>query len=222
MSKFSTVLIAGALLTVLIAPAEAAKPKTVWEDPSGDADGAQGLGSSIPGGWDLVKGSIVKKKANLEFTVEHADMPPIGSGPEATRFLWAFTVDGKTYRFTVKSVDIGKPDIPAGQTTERVGRVDVEGHFRLEDGECTETSAGVTFVNCAPLEYLDGTFDAAAMSFTIVLPMKAVKAKVGSVIGPGSNTICNLCWVSHVAERSSNAVIIDQAAQTATYKVPKK
>jgi hypothetical protein len=222
MRRFSTILISGALLTVSIAPADAAKPTTVWEDPSGDADGAQGLGSSIPGGWDLVKGSILKKGANLEFTVEHGDMPPVGSGPEATRFLWAFTVDGKTYRFTVKGVDIGKPDIPAGQTTERVGRADVQGHFRLEDGECTETSAGVTFVNCAPLEYLEGTFDAATMSFTMIVPLKSVKAKPGSIIGPGANTICNLCWVTHVAERSSNAVIIDQAAHTDNYKVPKK
>lgn len=227
MRRVSTILIAGVLLTGLIAPADAAKQTTLWEDASGDADLSQGLGASIPGGWDLAEASVVKRGADLHFKVIHHDMPPTGSGPEVTRFLWNFTVDGKPYRFSVKSVDIGKPDVAAGQTTERVGRVDAEGQFRLEDGECTTTSAGVNFVNCAPLEYLEGAWDLflppnpGSMSFTIILPLKTVKANPGSIIGPGAAQICTICWVSHAAERSSGNTIIDQANQLVTYKVPK-
>ena len=221
MRKSLTILSAVALVLVVVAPGDAAKPATVWEDAAGDADLEQSTGYSIPAGFDLVKGSIVKKGANLEFTVEHADMPPSGSAPEGFRFLWNFSVSsGGPYRLTVKSADIGKPDIPAGQTTERVGRVDVNGHFRLE-GECTSTSAGVTFVNCPPLAYLDGAWDPASKSFTVIVPLKSIKAKKGSVIGPGAEQICTICWVSHTAERSSGNTIIDSAIQAGSYKVPK-
>lgn len=200
-----------------------AKPKTLWEDATGDATMGQAP-QSIPAGWDLTSGTIEKKGKDLLFTVTHADMPPTGSGPEASRFIWNFSVNDKPYRFTVKSVDIGKPDVAGGQTTERVGRADVAGHFRLE-GECVQEPlvASVNSVNCPPLAYLEGTFDPATMSFTVVVPLKTVKAKPGSVIGPGADQICVICWVTHTAERSLSPVtVIDSAAQLVSYKVPKK
>lgn len=223
MKKALAVVLAAGLLTGLLGTANAApKPVKVFEDPAGDADVAQGLGQSLPGGWDLIGGTIAKNGANLEFTVSHADMPPIGTLPEMSRFLWNFTVNGKPYRLTVKSADIGKPDAVGGQTTERVGRADVQGHFRLE-GECvTDASLPLNRVNCPPLEYLAGSFDPAAMTFTVVVPMKSVGAKPGSLIAPGGDNICIVCWVTHVAERSLDNTVIDEAALTGTYKVPKK
>jgi hypothetical protein len=211
------------LLVGLVGGAKAAGPVTVWEDVAGDADAGQGLGSSIPAGFDLTAGSIVKKGANLEFTVTHNDMPPTGTFPEGFRFLWAFSVNGKSnYRLTVKSADIGKPDVAAGQTTERVGRADVAGHFRLE-GECIQDSSlPVGMVNCPVVGYLDGTWDAASKSFTVVIPLKTIKAKKGSIIGAGGGSnagICSICWVTHYAERSLNATLIDTAGMTGTYKV---
>jgi hypothetical protein len=227
MKKLMAVALAAGLVAGLVTAAEAGKPKTVWEDEKGDADNAQGLGMSIPGGFDLVSGEIARKKKNLEFTAIHADMPPFGSMPEAFRFLWSFSVGDTTYRLTVKSVDIGKPDVSQGQTTERVGRVDLMGHFRLE-GECGTTSMGINFINCKPLEYLEGTWDPASTSFTVIVPLKSIKAKPGSLIGPGAGDAIAICdaqvvWVSHYAERSlSPTTCIDTAVQTGTYKVPKK
>ena len=227
MRKLIVTILSLGLIAGMLPQAFAAKTAgPVWEDPAGDADGAQGLGASIPGGFDLVSGAIVKNGSNLEFTVAHADMPPAGSLPEGFRFLWAFSVGAENYRITAKTADIGKPDLLAGQTTERVGRVDAAGHFRLE-GDCkTGEPIGVlTPTNCAPLEYVEGAFDAASKSFTVIIPMKSIKAKAGSVIGPGggeSVAICSICWISHTAERSLNTVIIDAATMTATYKVPRK
>ena len=221
MKKLSLML--ASLMLLGVVGAAQAKPITLWEDGAGDATMGQAP-QSVPVGWDLLSGAIEKKGTDLLFTVTHADMPPIGSAPEMSRFIWNFAVDGEPYRFTVKSVDIGKPDVLAGQTTERVGRADVNGHFRLE-GEClqTPTPAGPSTVNCPPLAYLEGTFDAATKSFTIILPLAAVKAKPGSLISPGGDQICIICWVSHTAERSvSPNTIIDSAAQLVTYKVPKK
>lgn len=222
MRKTLALALALGLLTGAMASAGAApKAVTVWEDASGDATLGGQAPQSIPAGWDLTGATIAKNGANLEFTVTHADMPPVGSLPEGSRFLWNIAVNGEPYRLVAKSADIGKPDVVAGQTTERVGRADTAGHFRLE-GECVQTATpAVTIINCPPLEYLEGSFDPASMSLTIIVPLKSIKAKTGSVITQGQDQICMICWVSHVAERSHSQTIIDTAVQTVNYKVPK-
>ena len=219
MRKMISLLLAGGLIFGLVASATA-KPTQVWEDAAGDADVGQGLGTSIPAGWDLAGGSIEQKGKNLEFTVTHHDMPPIGSAPEFTRFIWNFNVGTTPFRLTVKSVDIGKPDVATQTGTERIGRVDAQGHFRLE-GECTtDSTLPVGFVNCPVVGYYTGSFDPATMSFTAVIPLKDLKAKKGSVVAGGGDNICIICWVSHYAERSlSPTTIIDSAAQSGTFKI---
>lgn len=227
MRKMAAIMLAGGLLFGAIGPAGAGKATTVWEDDAGDADNGQGTGVSIPAGFDLVSGSIAKNKSNLDFTVTHADMPPSGSLPEGFRFMWAFAVDGTSYRVTVKSQEIGKPN-PADQSnTDQIGKVYPTGFFRLE-GDCGATSLGaVSLVGCPTLGYLEGAFDPASKSFTFSLPMKAVKAKTGSVLTSGagdSSTLCKAtaCWISHVAERSSDSTVIDAAIWPSSYKIPKK
>ncbi len=221
MKKLLTILLAGGLILGIVG-ASHAKPTTVWTDDSGDADLGQGLGGSLPGGWDLVSGAVTRAGKNLELTVTHADMPPFGSMPEFTRFLWNFNVDGKPYRLTVKSVDIGKPDLATQTGTERIGRVDVNGHFRLEGACETDSTLPIGFVNCPVIGYYSGSFDPATKSFTAVIPLKAMKAKPGSLFTVGGDNICIICWVSHYAERSlSPTTVIDSAAQAGTYKIPK-
>lgn len=232
MRKVLSVLVAGALLFALPAVAEAGKkkkkkasgPVVLWEDAAGDADIGTGGGQSPPLGVDLAGAEMVKNGDNLEFTVTHHDMPPVGSMPEAARFLWAFSVDDNLYRFTVKSFDIGKPDVVGGQTTDRVGRVDATGHFRLE-GECArDATLPVGMVNCPPVEYLEGSFDPAKMAFTIIVPLELIEAKPGSVIAPAGGdqaSICQICWITQVAERSLNTTVIDMAGMPESYKIPK-
>ena len=219
MKKLIATLITGGLIFGAMATANAA-PTVAFTDDSGDATLQGQAPANVPGGWDITEGSLEVKGKDLLFTVTHGDMPPAGTAPEATRFLWNFTVGKTPFRLVAKSADIGKPDVFAGQTTERVGRVDLQGHFRLE-GECVSTTTGLTFVNCPPVGYFDGSFDPASMSFTAVIPLSALKAKPGSVIAPGAANICTICWVSHYAERSLDATIIDAAIQTKSYKVPR-
>lgn len=224
MKKIAAVLLAGGMLVGVLGPA-GAKPKPMWEDASGDADAGQGAGASIPAGLDLIGGGIEVKGKDLVFSVTHADMPPAGSLPEAARFLWAFAVDGKGYRWTFKSVDIGKPDVAGGQTDERVGRVDAQGHFRLESDCAVEPVGSVNAINCKPVGYYTGTIDAASATVTMSVPLADIGAKPGSVIsaaGGNEVQICSICWVSHVAERSLNSTIIDTATWASTYKLPKK
>lgn len=228
MRKFLITLMAAGVVVGLVGGARAAKPVTVFEDAVGDAGNQD---SGLPGfdqaGFDLVSGTITKAGKNLEFTATHAAMPPIGTLPEGFRLMWHFSVDGEEYRFTIKSADIGKPDVLAQSGTERVGQVYLEGVYRLE--QCSEEAlpAVLTLVNCNTIEYLDGSFDPAAKTATAILPMSLVKAKVGSEILGGtsgaSSTSCQICWVPHIAERSLTAsTVIDSAAMSVAYKVPKK
>ena len=223
MKKLISVLLAGGLVLGVVGAAQAGgKAATVWTDDSGDADLGQGLGASLPGGWDLASGSLVKNGKNLDFTVTHHDMPPTGSVPEGTRFIWNFNVGKAPFRLTVKSVDIGKPDLATQTGTERIGRVDLNGHFRLEGACETDTTLPLHFVNCPVIGYFDGSFDPASKSFTANIPLKALKAKAGSVVTAGGDNICTICWVSHYAERSlSPTTLIDTAAQTGKYKIPR-
>ena len=230
MKKLIAVSAAVGLLLTLGGVASASRPAVVWEDAAGDAGNQN---SGVPGfdyaGFDIVSGAIARDKTNLNFTVTHSQMLPSGTLPEAFRFLWGFNVDGTDYRITVKRADVGKPDVSQGQTTERVGRVDATGHFRLE-GDCGTTNMGIDFINCKPLAYLEGTWDPATKSFTAVIPMDLVKAKSGSKIqaaGGDAAQICAIgggaiCWVTHNAERSLNYTVIDSAAQARPYRVPRR
>ena len=217
-----------ALVAMALLPGgAAAKPVTVWEDGANDA-GPDTTGPApvfTEGGFDIVSGAINKAGANLEFVVTHAAMPPGGSLQEGFRFLWAFNVGGKDYRITAKTADIGKPDLLAGETDERVGQVDPQGHFRLEGNCQAGEQVGILIpINCEPLAYVEGAFDPAAKTLTVIVPMKLVKAKAGRVIMQGGGDaagICTICWVSHTAERSHSGTIIDTAIQTKAYKIPK-
>ena len=224
MRKLIATVLAGGLLIAMLNPA-AAKPVAVMTDAAGDAGNQD---SGVPGadqaGFDLVKGEIEQKGANLEFTVTHAAMPPSGTLPEGFRFMWHFAVNNRDeYRFTVKSADIGKPDAAAQTGTERVGKVDLDGVFRLET--CEEVpSPALTLINCTTAADLDGVFDPASASFTIKLPLKTIKAKAGSVITGSSHAAagsgCMTCWVPHYAERSLTPyTIIDSAPVVGVFKV---
>lgn len=226
MKKALALTLATGLLFGVIASASAApKPVSVFEDPAGDADNAQGVGASIPLGFDLAGGSIALNGKNLDFTVTHHDMPPTGTLPEAARFIWVFAVGGKDYRLIVKRLDVGKPDAANGDGQERVGVVDPAGHYRVE-GDCIQDSTlPVGLIKCKTLGYITGIFDPATKSFTANVPLALIKAKAGMTVTGGAGdaaAICAICWIPHHAERSLNLTAIDAAAQAVAYKIPKK
>ncbi|MFN2388422.1 MAG: hypothetical protein ABR575_02270 [Actinomycetota bacterium] len=201
-----------------------AGPKTVWQDARGDAT----MNNQTPDlgafGFDLTSGSIARDKRDLVFSITHAGMPPGGTLPEGFRFLWAFSVDGAVYRITAKSADVGKPDLLAGETTERVGRVDHSGHFRLESDCKQRPGVVVPLLNCKLLAYVEGAFDAAEGTISVTIPMRSLAARPGSVIGPiheRTPILCEVCWISHTAERSFDRTRIDSATVSSTWKVPR-
>lgn len=226
MRKLAAVILAGGLLVGLLGNANAA-PTKVITDAAGDA-GLASQALAIPGadqmGFDIVGGTINQVGPNLEFTVESAAMPPNGALPEGFRFLWHFDIAGTQYRLTIKSADIGKPDVLAGSGQERVGRFDPAGHFRLETCSEEPLPAVLTLINCNAVEYLEGAFDPTSKTFTAIVPLKSIKAKKGTVVLPGTggstDTGCQVCWVPHYAERSLTPhTVIDGAVMAKSFKV---
>ena len=236
MKKIAVLLSVIALLAAIAAPADAkkgkkkksTKPVTVFEDAAEDANSNGQLPASVPAGMDLVSGTIQPDKGGLKFVVTHAEMPSTGSPGEGFRLIWGVAVDGKQYEITVKSFDIGKPDVIAsvmGQDPngeERVGQVYM-GVARFE--ECGTISLGINWSQCTTLGYYDAVFDPAAKTATWVIDLKTMGAKKGSEIAGGgggrATTGCQICWVPQYAERSLTPTsIIDSATQTVTYKVP--
>ncbi len=228
MRKGIALLVAAGLSLGLVGSATAGAPVSVWEDDAGDvAVGGNPVAPAAEAGIDLVKGEIARVGKDIEFKVTHASMPAPGSLPEAARFMWHFQVDGEEYRWTVKSVDIGKPDAIAQSGTERLGKVDAAGHFRLEQCAQDATIPVLTLNNCTAVAYYTGTVDAAAAAFSWKIPMADLEAKTGSLISGGtggaSSSGCQICWALHKAERSlTDTTVLDSAAQAVTYKVPKK
>jgi hypothetical protein len=229
MRKIGSILVAGTILFGLVGSAHAGSAVQVFEDPADDA-GVTDQGVAVPvataAGFDLTGGSIAKSGKDLDFTVTHAAMPDGGSVGEGFRLLWHINSGGNEYRFTVKSLDVGKPDVIAGDGQDRLGQV-YQGVARLE--ECVDEAlpAVLTLVNCRVTEIYEASFDPGAGTVTWKVPMASIKAKTGTLIGGGStgasNTNCQICWVPHYAERSlTPRTVIDAATQTIAYKVPKK
>ena len=230
MRKLMALLLVAGISALPIAGAHAATkaPAPLWTDPAGDAgnDTAGPLPAVDQAGVDLVSGSVTAAKGNITFSVTDAAMPATGSIPEFARLIWGFSIDGHEYRWTVKSQDIGKPDVVGGGTgTDRIGKVYTDGEFRLED--CVDLpTAAITLVQCNPILYADGKFDPATKTISWVLPEKTVKAHAGSVIAPGTAgaaaTNCVICWVPHYAERSlTPSTIFDSATWGTTYTIKK-
>jgi hypothetical protein len=175
-----------------------------------------------------VSGTIQKEgKDKLTFVVTHADMAPTGSPGEGFRLIWGLTVNNVQYEMTIKSLDLGKPDVIAsvmGQDPngeERVGTV-YQGVARVE--ECGTISLGISWSQCTALGYYDATFDPAAKTASWTIDMEVIGAKKGTVIAGGAGgratTGCQICWVPQYAERSLTPTsIIDSAIQTVSYKV---
>ena len=220
---------AGVSIALLVAfsGSAVAKPVKVFTDPAGDAgnDNTGPLPGMDQAGFDLTGGTIDKVGKDLVFTVEHAAMPNSNQPGEGFRFLWHFDVKGKQYRFTIKSFDVGKPDVVAQSGTERVGQVYTNGVARLEEGY-TEPTPALTLSQFSVIEYYDVTFDSAKKTISWKMPLATLKLKPGSSVDPGSggstSTGCQVCWVPHYAERSLTPnTVLDATVITSAYKVPK-
>jgi hypothetical protein len=231
MKKTLILVLTAALAMSVAGAAHAGRATTVFEDPVGDAGiyGGSAVGENpLPafdqGGFDLVSGEIARAGDNLEFTVTSAAMPPTGSLPDGATFRWYFQVGYEAFLLSIKSQDIGKPNLITGQGTDRVGSVDVDGHFRLE--RCTgggSLPGGFPIEGCDLIALEEGSFDPPSKSFTVSIPLEDLEAASGSVLRSYTSTGCQPCWIVPTVDRTVPAgFMIDGVNGAIKYRIPNK
>ena len=209
--------------------AQAAKPKKGPVVVGTDA--ADDWGSNVDGqlapvgnqlGQELVEAAIEKPDATtLNFIIKVASLPASGGVPEFTRYVWTMTVDGTLIQVDGKFTNYsrGTCDPTAGNCPPP--RNPGQAPFMVR-GNCTDN--GGAAITCEEIGLVNGTFDTAAGTITVPVPMELLGAKPGSVIAHGIQPGSNFAgvWAIPSAWASQADMPKDELIITKSYVVPKK
>jgi hypothetical protein len=170
---------------------------------------------------ELLEASINKvDKKNLEFSFKVASLPPNGGIPEFVRYVWTVTVDGELVQLDGKWTNYhrGACDPTAGNCPPP--RDPGEAPF-LVRGNCTDN--GGAAVTCDEIGLVNGTFDSASGTVSVKVPMKLIKAKVGSKIANGTQSGSNFSgiWAIPSVWASQGNMPYDELVLTKEYTVPR-
>ena len=201
-----------------------AKPLVVGTDPAGDwgsnVDATVApLGEQL--GQELIEASIVKAdKKTLNFIIKVSSLPAPGGVPEFSRYNWDFTVNGNAIQmsgaFTEYLRGVCNPTYnPAVCPPPRDPG---QAPFFLRQGGCL---LGAPPGPCEEVAKVNGTFDAASGTITIPVPLKAIKAKKGSKIGPGASAYGPAIYAAPAAFVTNATLPHDTMNVLKTYKVPR-
>jgi hypothetical protein len=233
MKKIVFSLTAALAISALLAPAgmaagkakKSAGPVVVATDSAGDW-GANVDPQIAPAGdalgQDLVEASITMADAGtLNFIIKVNALPASGGIPEFGRYGWDFTVNGDAYAMSGAFTDyLRGACYPLHAGTCPPPRDPGQQPFFIRQGACTIGAESLE--NCTLVTTVKATFDSAAGTITIPVPLEALKAKPGSKIGPGSNASFGATvYASPAAVISSNALPHDTMVATGTFVVPK-
>ena len=200
------------------ASAKPAAPKTVGTDPADDWGSNAGV-PAAPGdalGQELVGAAIGTDGKNINFVIKVNSLPPMGGIPEISRYNWDFTVNGNPFQLTGAFTEYLRgtcnplhtgacpPPQDPGPTP-----------FMLRTGPCTVGA------ECFLHGIYSATFDAAAGTITVPVPMADIKAKAGSKIGPGASTFGGTIYAAPAAMVSNASLPADIMIITTTYTVPR-
>lgn len=215
------------LLLGMLAPGAAqagkkkAGPQVVGTDDEGDwgtnADpNLAPLGGPL--GQDLVEASIgLADPKTLNFIIKVTSLPPSGGVPESTRYNWDFTVNGNAYQLTGAWTEYLRGVCNPLHTNSCPPPQDPgQQPFFLRQGPCTVGA------ECHVLGIFQATFDPAAATITIPVPLETIKAKAGSKIGPGVSTLGGTVYAAPAAVVSYASLPNDTMTVLKTFVVPKK
>lgn len=209
-------LLAGCLLGALFVPTTHAAPKGKAKS------GPQVVGTDDPADWgsnvdktiapagnllgqELVEASIeMSDMETVNFIIKLGGLPPTGGIPEGARYSWDFTVDGDAFSMSGNFTDYARgicypahsnscppPQDPGGQP------------FYVREGPCTIGTSGLS--ECNLVATATATFDTATATITVPVPLEAIRAKPGSKIGPGTNSIFGATIYATPAAVTANA-----------------
>lgn len=226
-TKLTSLAIALALCAVCAAAvpaaakAKATGPTTLATDPAGDwganVDGSLApLGDAL--GQDLVGAQIgMKDSKTINFIFQLTNLPPNGGVPESSRYDWDFTVNGTAFQLTGAWTDyirgVCNPLItdPACPPPSDPGMQP----FFLRQGACTVGG------ECSVLATVHATFDPAAKTITVPVPLSVLKATAGSVIGPGTTTLGGSVYAAPALLVSQASLPNDILSISKSYVVPR-
>jgi hypothetical protein len=233
MKKLSLTLVVLSLVGALFGPAgvatakgkKPAGPLVVATDVAGDWGVNVDPTISPAGdvlGQDLVEASItMADAATVNFIIKVNALPPSGGIPEFGRYGWDFTVDGDAFAMSGGFTDyLRGVCYPLHAGTCPPPRDPGMQPFFIRQGACTVGADSLE--NCTLVTTVQATFDSAAGTITIPVPLEALKAKVGSKIGPGTNaSFGSTLYASPAAVVSSANLPHDTMVSTGTFTVPK-
>ena len=221
-------ILAGSL--VAAAPSSAAKkkkkpkPLTVGTDPAGDWGANQDaslapLGEQL--GQDLVKASVFKAdKKTVNFIIQVSALPASGGVPEFSRYNWDFTVNGNAFQMSGAFTEYlrGTCNPTYNPAVCPPPRDPGSAPFFIRQGGCL---LGAPPGPCEEIAKVNATFDADTATITIPVPLKAIKAKKGSKIGPGTSAYGPAIYSTPAAFVSNVTLPHDTLNVLKTYKVPR-
>jgi hypothetical protein len=177
---------------------------------------------------ELTEASIGMADAStLNFVIKLASLPPSGGIPEGIRYTWDFSLAGKTIELDGKFTNYsrGACDPTNGQCDPTTGNMPRDPGMQpfLVRGDCAPNPTVTNLIVCEELGVVQATFDSAAGTITIPVPLEMIKAKPGSKIEPGTNsTYGTSINVIPSAFVSSGNFPFDSMLQTTTFTIPKK
>ena len=232
MKKLFVILMVSASLAALLIPSASAKkaagPVTMATDAAGDW-GANvdptiaPVGDAL--GQDLVEASITMADAKtVSFVIKLNSLPPSGGIPEVARYGWDFTVDGELFSMSGNFTDYGRGVCYPAHTDSCPPPKDPGTQpFYVRSGPCVIQPAEASLGECNLVATAKATFDVAAGTITIPVPLEAIGGKAGSKIGPGTSTVFGgTLYATPAVGTASAAGPHDTMTSTVTYTVPKK
>ncbi len=220
------------LVVGLVAPAgvagaqkKPAKPVVVATDDP--ADWGANVDPTIapagtPLGMEILEAAIglSDDKKAINFIITLAG-PSAGGIPELVRYGWEFTVDGNAFQ-----LNGGRTELVRGMcnplTTDPACPPNVGDPVTLTNFPFFVRSGACTVgAECVVNAVVNATFDVAANTITIPVPLEAVDAKLGSAIGPMGG-LFGAIYAAPGALVTAAAVPHDAIAITKTIKLPKR
>lgn len=199
-------------------------PKVVAKDPAGDWGADPQLapvGDAL--GQDLVGATIAMKDAKtVNFIIKVNSLPPVGGVPEVSRYWWDFAVGKNLFELDGKYTNYsrGACDPTSGQCPPP--RDPGPQPFLLR-GDCAAVE-GTAVISCVEKGIVQANFDPAKGTITIPVPLKLIKAKPGSKIGPTASfsTVGGPITAAPAAFVTNGSFPLDSMIQTGTFVIPKK
>ena len=228
MKKLLSALVLAVSLAALVAPAavagKAPKPVKVGTDDAADwGSNVEPALAPVGGalGQELVEASIGMGDGNVDFVFKVAGLPPTGGIPEFARYSWDFTVNGEAFGMSGNFTDYARGVCYPAHTNSCPPPKDPgQQPFYVRQGPCTIGTGGLG--ECNLVATAKATFDVAAGTVTIPVPMDAIGAKPGSKIGPGTNSVFGATiYASPAAVTANVAGPHDTMTVLKTFTVPK-